>query len=176
VPSGLMFRAEALRRAGEFRPKADFAGDLDMCMRIAPEWDFYYIDEVLSSWRLMPVCHTASDDVAEGRSTATLHQRGLEISAFYFVTRQCLDNPQVREFFRDDWHKTVRDSLFFCSCRALLNGLAGVRSRNPALIFSTIKTILREDPEPVNWLRLPLFVIRQIWISLFPPKLPPPRG
>jgi glycosyltransferase involved in cell wall biosynthesis len=165
VPSGLMFRAEALRRAGPFRAEADFAGDLEMCMRIAPEWDFYYIDEVLSSWRFMPVCHTAS-----------LHQTGLKISVFYDITRQCLDNPHVREFFQDNWKKIVRDSVFFCSCRALLNGLAGLRARDTALIFSTIKTILREDSSPVNWLRLPLFVIRQIWISIFPRQLPPPRG
>jgi len=171
VPSGLMFRAEALRRAGEFRPQADFAGDLEMCMRIAPEWDFYYIDEVLSSWRFMPTCHTAS-----------LHQTGLNISVFYKITRECLENRRVKEllteygWFGNNWNQIVRDSLFFCSSRALLNGLAGLRARNPALILSTIKTIVREDPHPVNWLRLPLFVIHQIWISIFPRKLPPPRG
>ncbi len=178
VPSGLMFRAEALRRAGPFDKEAHFAGDLQMCMRIAPEWDFYYIDEVLSSWRLMPAKPKSKHDpeAREGVNTATMHQRGLEISRFYFVTRQCLDNPRVRELFRDEWRKTVRDSLFFCSCRALLNGLAGLRARDPALIFGTVRTILREDPDPVNWLRLPLFVIHQIWISLFPRELPPPRG
>jgi glycosyltransferase involved in cell wall biosynthesis len=164
VPSGLMFRAEALRRAGQFREEADFAGDLEMCMRIAPEWDFYYIDEILSSWRFMPVCHTAS-----------LHQTGLKISVFYNLTRACLANPHVRECFKDDWKKTVRDSLFFCSCRALLNILAGLRTRSPKLIFSTVKSILCEDPDPVNWLRLPLFIARQIWVSLWPRTLPPPR-
>jgi hypothetical protein len=133
-------------------------------MRIAPEWDFYYIDEVLSSWRFMPVCHTAS-----------LHRTGLKISVFYNLTRACLADPRVQEFFKDDWKKTVRDSLLFCSCRALLNGLAGLRAGSPSLIFGTIKTILREDPYPVNWLRLPLWVIGQIWISVFPKILPPPR-
>src|ERR1035441_6631561 len=53
VPSGIMFRAEAFRRAGSFSAEADFAGDLEMCMKLAAEWDFYYIDEVLSSWRFM---------------------------------------------------------------------------------------------------------------------------
>jgi glycosyltransferase involved in cell wall biosynthesis len=163
VPTGLMYRAEALRRAGPIHAEADFAGDLEMCMRVAPEWDFYYIDEVLSSWRFMPVCHTA-----------TLHQTGLKIIVFYNITRDCLANKQVQEFFKDDWEKTVRDSLFFCSCRALLNGLAGLRARDPKLILGTIKTILRED-QPINWLRLPLFVTHQIWISIFPRTLPPPR-
>jgi hypothetical protein len=103
-------------------------------------------------------------------------QARLKISVLYDITRQCLDNRHVQEFFQDDWKRTVRDSLFFCSCRALLNGLAALRARNPALILSTVKTMLREDPDPVNWLRLPLFVIHQIWISIFPRKQPPPRG
>jgi hypothetical protein len=65
--------------------------------------------------------------------------------------------------------------MFFCSCRALLNGLAGLRSRDPKLIFSTIKTILREDKYLSNWLRLPLFVLSQILVSVFPRHDPPPR-
>lgn len=164
VPSGLMFRAEALRQAGKFREEADFAGDLEMCMRVAPEWDFYYIDEVLSSWRLMAVCHTAS-----------LHRMGLNIGVFYNLTRASLADPRVQEFFKESWNKTVRDSLYYCSCRALLNGQAGLRARDPKLIFGTIKTIMREDPNPINWLRLPVFVVHQIWISFFPPSLPPAR-
>lgn len=165
VPSGLLMRAEALRRSGPGSAEADFAGDLEMCMKMAAEWDFYYIDEVLSSWRF----------IAEGH-TSTLHQSGLKISVFYDITRQCLAHPAVRELFRDEWDKTVRDSLFFCSCRALLNVLAGIRARSPKLIFSTFKTILREDRRLFNWLRLPVFVLREIFVSLFPRQDPPPRG
>lgn len=164
VPSGIMFRTEAFRAAGEFTEEAEFAGDLDMCMRLGATWDFYYVDEVLSSWRFMTVCHTAS-----------LHQTGLNVSVFYYVTRKALDNKSVREMFRDEWKKTVRDSLHFCSCRALLNGLAAVRARDPKLLLTTMKTVIREDPDPINWLRLPLFVFQQIWVSIFPPKMPPPR-
>jgi hypothetical protein len=51
-----------------------------------------------------------------------------------------------------------------------------LRARDPKLILGAIKTILREDPHPINWLRLPLFVIHQVWISFFPPALPPARG
>ncbi|HEY3864049.1 MAG TPA: glycosyltransferase family 2 protein [Verrucomicrobiae bacterium] len=165
VPSGLMYRTEALRRTGPFTKEADFAGDLEKCMKIATEWDFYYIDEVLSSWRLMPVCHTA-----------TLHRTGLPIKVFYNLTRACLDDKNVREHFKDNWNQTVRDSLFFCSCRALLNGQAGLRSRDPKLILDVFKTIIKEDPHPTNWLRLPFFVFHQTWISIFPPKHPPARG
>jgi glycosyltransferase involved in cell wall biosynthesis len=169
VPSGILYRTDALRSAlGEFAAQdfaaQDFAGDLALCMRLAAESDFYYIDQVLSSWRFMPACQTAY-----------LHQTGLKISAFYYVTRQCLAHKAVQEMFRDEWPKIVRDSIFFCSCRALLNGLAGLRSRNPGLVFDTIKTILQEDRSVINLLRLPRFVVEQIWVSLFPPKLPPPR-
>ena len=77
--------------------------------------------------------------------------------------------------FRNEWDTFGRDSFFFCSCRSLLNGLAGLRSRSAALIFGTLNTILREDGYLTNILRLPFWVIGQIWISLFPAKLPPAR-
>ncbi len=131
VPSGIMFRTKALNCAGEFSREYQFAGDLEMCMRLAADWDFYYIDEVLSSWRHMPSCHTAN-----------LHQTGLNIRDFYTITRKSLDNESVKKMFAGEWGKIVRDSMFFCSCRALLNGMAGLRSRDPKRIFDTIKTIL----------------------------------
>ncbi|MCU0857255.1 MAG: glycosyltransferase [Pontiellaceae bacterium] len=165
VPSGVMWRRECFTRLGYFDSQADFAVDLDFCMRIAAHWDFYYIDQVLSSWRLLTVCHTA-----------TLHQTGMNIGAFYYITRKSLaDEPGMKLFDQAERKKLQRDALFFCSCRALLNGLAGLRARNPRLIRDTIRTIFREDPYWLNKLRLPLFVFREIWRSLFPKKLPPPR-
>ncbi|HUD83620.1 MAG TPA: glycosyltransferase family 2 protein [Candidatus Saccharimonadales bacterium] len=164
VPSGIMYRKEALGAPIQLSREADFAGDLYVCMKLATMWDFYYVDEVLTSWRYVPGCHTAQ-----------LHREGLNVGVFYYVTRTALENKLVQEFFKDEWEKIKRDSYFFCSCRALLNGLAGLRARSPKLVLNTIKTIVREDPYPVNWLRLPLFVIQQIWISIFPAKLPPPR-
>jgi glycosyltransferase involved in cell wall biosynthesis len=164
VPSGILLRREALDRAGRSSPEAGFAGDLEVCMKIAAEWDYFYIDEVLSSWRFMPI-----------GDTATNYQKGLDVHAFYFITRQCLDHPAVKEMFRDDWKKTVRDSIFFCSCRSLLNVLAGIRSRSPKLIFNTLKSIMREDEYVSNWLRLPVFVAREIFVSVFPRHDPPPR-
>lgn len=164
VPSGLMYRAETWKMAGPFSSEADFAGDLAMCMRFAADWDFYYIDEVLSSWRFTASCHTA-----------TLHQTGLKIGVFYWVTRQSLNNPTVQKMFAGEWNKIVRDSLFFCDCRALLNAAAGVRSRDFGLIWGTVKTIFHEDKNPINWLRLPIFVFREIFVSIFPRHWPPPR-
>lgn len=164
VPSGMMLRTEALRAAGPFLRQAEFAGDLEMWMRIGAVWDACYIDEVLAAER-----HHVR------RHTATLHQTGLNIRVFYFVTRKSLDNPAVQGMFREHWAKMVRDSLFFCSCRALLNGAAALRTRNVKLIADTIRTIMREDPHPANWLRLPLFVAREVFVSLFPRRLPPAR-
>ena len=164
VPSGIMFRTEALRQAGQFSSEYQFAGDLEMCMRLAAEWDFFYVDEVLTSWRFMPSCHTAS-----------LHQTGLNISDFYAITRKSLNNESVKKMFADEWATMVRDSLFFCSCRALLNGAAAIRSRDPKLIFNTLKTIYREDKYVSNWFRLPLFALREIFVSIFPRHNPPPR-
>lgn len=164
VPSGIMWRREALLGAQPFDPEADFAGDVDVCMKIASRWDFYYIDEVLSSWRYTPTCHTA-----------TLHQTGIKVSVFYHITRKCLNTPAVHEMFKPTWKKVMRDSIFFCSCRAMLNGLAGIRARNPKIFWDTVKVMCREDKYLYNYLRLPFFTLREIWNSIFPKKLPPAR-
>ena len=165
VPSGVMWRRECFDRLGYFDPQADFAIDLDFCMRVAAHRDFYYIDHVLSSWRLLAACHTA-----------TLHQAGMNISAFYYITRKSLADETGMSLFSDAERKKLqRDALFFCSCRALLNGLAGLRARNPRLISDTIRTIFREDPHWTNKFRLPWFAVREIWTSLFPKELPAPK-
>jgi hypothetical protein len=159
-----MWRRECFDRLGYFDPQADFAVDLDFCMRVAAHWDFYYIDQVLSSWRLLTVCHTA-----------TLHQTGMNIGAFYYITNKSLSDETARQLFdQDEWKKLHRDAVFFCSCRALLNGLAGLRARNPHLIIDTIRTVFQEDPYWTNKFRLPWFVVREVWSSLFPKNLPPP--
>jgi hypothetical protein len=165
VPSGIMFRTEAWNQAGELSAEYEFAGDLEMCMRLAAKWDFYYIDEVLSSWRFMPSSQTAS-----------LHETGLRITDFYDITRKSLADETVEKMFANEWEKLVRDSYYFCSCRALLNAMAGLRSRDPKIIFDTIKTIFHEDKYAYyNLLRLPWFVVSQILVSVFPRQDPPPR-
>lgn len=166
VPSGILFRRESLTRLGPFDPVCEFAIDLDMVMRVATQYDFYYIDQVLSSWRLLPVSYTA-----------TMHQTGMNIGVFYHITRKILaDENGMRLFNPKERKPLVRDAFFFCSCRALLNGLAGLRTRNPRLIKDTIKTIFREDPYWWNKLRLPWFVFREIIASFQPPAKPLPQG
>ena len=165
VPSGTLYRTEALRKTLPFDAGADFAGDVDTCMKIAPDWDFYYIDQVLTEWRFMPLNHTMRQS-----------KSGWKIEAWYFITRRCLNNKTVQEMFRDEWDKLVRDSLFFCTCRAiLLNGLAAWRARSPKLLMQTIRIVRKEDPHWINLLRLPFFAIREVFASIFPPKLPPAR-
>jgi glycosyltransferase involved in cell wall biosynthesis len=165
VPSGILYRAEALKLTWPFDAKADFAGDVQMCLKMAPYWDFYYIDEVLSAWRYTPTNHTAR-----------LHQKGLEITAFYYITNQCLANPAVQEMFRNEWEAFRQKSMFFCTSRAaILNGLAAVRARSPKLLCETVTTIFREDPYLTNFLRLPFWVLGQAFASIFPPTLPRAR-
>ncbi|MEI6564872.1 MAG: glycosyltransferase family 2 protein [bacterium] len=166
VPSGVLFRHEILQRIRGVDPVADFAADLDICMRAALHSDFYYIDQVLSSWRYFPQNYTAN-----------MHLTGMPVQVFYYITRKILKDPISREMFAgQDWAKLERDSLFFCSCRALLNFQAAWNQRSPRLVSKTLALIWREDPYRINLLRLPLFVIREIWASLFGPKLPPPRS
>ncbi|MDB6024379.1 MAG: glycosyl transferase family 2 [Verrucomicrobiales bacterium] len=165
VPSGMMFRAEIFKKFGEFDEAADFGGDLDKCMQIATEYDFFYIDEVLCSWRHMLTNHTGS-----------LHQKGLKISVFYYLTRKLFKETRALELFPpQEREKLIRDAIYFSSCRAMLNGMAAIRAKSPKLMIETIKTIFREDPYFINKLRLPLFAFREVWVSLFPKKLPPAR-
>jgi glycosyltransferase involved in cell wall biosynthesis len=166
VPSGLLFRRELLQKLGGLDSRANFAVDLDLCMRAALHYDFYYIDQVLSSWRYFPENHTA-----------TLHQKGLPVEVFYYITRKILNNPATREIFaNDNWKRLERDSFFFCTCRTLLNFQAAWNQRSLRLAGKTLSLIWREDPWRINLLRLPFFVLREIWASLFAAKPPPPRS
>ncbi len=166
VPSGIMYRTEAVRRAGGFDTKSDFALDLDLDMRIAVHHDFYYIDQVLSSFRYTPISLTAA-----------MHSSGSNVAVFYYVTRKILADPAAMKLFPpSEQKKLARDSLFFCSCRALLlNGVAGMRARNWKIIGQTLGLIFREDPYWWNKIRLPGFVARQIGLSFVPPAKPLPR-
>lgn len=165
VPSGLLFRKEFFDRSGGNDPAADFAGDLDLCMRAALQYDFYYIDQVLSSWRYFPENHTA-----------TLHKTGFPIHVFYYITRKILSDPEARRIFAgENWQRLERDSYFFCTCRSLLNFHAAVLQRSPRLLGATLALIWREDPFPVNLIRLPGFFCRAILESIVSHKRPPPE-
>jgi glycosyltransferase involved in cell wall biosynthesis len=166
VPSGVMYRVEAIRGAGGFDLKSDFALDLDLEMRIAIHHDFYYIDQVLSSFRYTPASVTSA-----------VHSSGSKVGVFYYITRKILADPAAMKLFPpSEQKKLARDSLFFCSCRALLlNGMAGVRARNWKIITQTVRLIFREDPYWWNKIRLPWFVAREVCLSFVPPAKPLPR-
>ena len=115
-----MYRTEALNKVGGLDLKSGFAVDLDLAMRIAVHYDFYYIDQVLSSWRLMPSNETASS-----------HVKGFNLMSFYYITRKILADPEAMKLFPEaERPKLIRDSIYFCSCRALLNLMAGLRGRS----------------------------------------------
>jgi hypothetical protein len=78
-------------------------------------------------------------------------------------------------FAGQNWTRLERDSFFFCSCRALLNLQSAWKQRSLQLVGKTLILIWREDPYRMNLLRLPFFVIQQVWASLFKAKLPLPR-
>ena len=165
VPSGVLYRTECFQKLGSFDPKCDFAIDLEMAMRIAAHYDFYYIDEVLSSWRCMAASHTSA-----------LHAQGFNAGAFYYITRKTLADPAALNLFAPrERPRLVRDSLFFCTCRAMLNCLAGLRARRWKIIAGTLGVIRREDPFLWNKLRLPWFIFCQVLISFVPPGKPLPK-
>ncbi len=165
VPSGIMYRAELIREMLPFDPALDFAGDLDVCMRIAASNDFFYIDQVLSAWRFVPASETA-----------TMHRSGSKIEVFYEITRRCLARDPVKKMFAGEWAKLVRDSYLFCDFRSLmLNGMAAVRARSPRLLFQTISHVFREDKHWTNLFRVPIFAMKEVFVSVFPRKLPPAR-
>ena len=165
VPSGILYRGECFEKYGRLDFESDFACDLELCMRFAARYDFYYIDQVLSSWRYMTASHTA-----------TLHVSGLNVLAFYHISKKTLEDPAAMSLFAPgEQRKLRREALFFCSCRAILNILAGFRGRSPGLIVKTLRTIGREDPHVFNWLRLPWFVVREVAASFVPPAKPLPK-
>ena len=132
-----MYRGDAFRESGGFDPRSGFALDVDLAMRIAARHDFYYIDRVLSSFRYTPISLTAA-----------MHSGGSDVGVFYYITRKTLGDPAAMKLFPATEHrKLTRDSLFFCSCRALsLNAMAGMRARNGKIILQTLRLIFREGP------------------------------
>lgn len=165
VPSGLLFRKEFFDLYGRIDSAANFAVDLELCMRAALHYDFYYIDQVLSSWRYFPENHTA-----------TMQQAGYPVHVFYYITRKILSDPAARPIFAgEDWQRLEKDSYFFCTCRCLLNLHAAVRRRSIGLFVATLRTMWREDPYRMNLLRLPVFLLLEVWRSLFPANWPHPR-
>ena len=131
VPSGIMFRADALKAEMPFREDAGFAGDLDMCMRLACKWDFLYKNLPLSKWRLTKECHTAR-----------MYQQGTDASVFYRMSERILGREDVRRMFCGQYLSVARKAKWFCIKRAIgLNLLASIRSRSLGPLWMGIKTV-----------------------------------
>jgi GT2 family glycosyltransferase len=145
VPSGLLYRRECFEQLGSFDPSADFACDVELCMRFATHYDFYYIAEPLNSWRF----NTESD-------TVQIHKRGLKNSVFYALAQQYLASPDVLALFPEQTHKRlIRQSYYFASKRCMLSVIAGLRSRDWEVIRNTLRTVNQSDPYWRNKLALP---------------------
>lgn len=141
VPSGIMFRKEGFDQLGHYDERADFAIDVEICMRFATKYDFYYVDEVLSSWRF-----------SKKTATFNIHQNGVRSKIFYYLVKKYCQNK-----------KWQRDSYFFASKRAfLLNTVASIRSLDPGLFLKTLALINKEDPYLLNKIKLPLSIFTEI--------------
>ena len=156
VPSGVMFRGAALRPLLALSDEYGFCSDLALGMSVCSMWDLAYIDEPLSSWRYTPECHTAR-----------LHRDGMDVQLFYDLADHFLPGAASRMWFNSGnftaSDKLRRDAAFFCTCRALLNVIAAVRGGNVRLLWRTVRTVAERDPCLWNWLRLPLWAVRQVF-------------
>ncbi len=157
VPSGIMYRKECFEKLGTFNKSFKFINDIEICMRIATEYDFYYIDTYLSSWRYSPSSETI----------AILHKKGLSPDIFYNLTEYYIKNKKILEMFpKQERHSFIRDSYLFASKRTLLNIIAGIKSKNLKFIFSTLRTIRHRDPYVVNKFKLTFIILYEVLMAL----------
>jgi len=135
VPTGFMIRKSIFKKMGGFDKEYKYIGDLELCMHIATLADFYYINEVLSSWR-----YTSSSE-----TISILHNTGIDSTLFYKLTKK------YRLFSKCD----KKRAFLFASKRTAINIAAGIKSFNLSLIVDTVKTIYNNDPYLTNKLILP---------------------
>lgn len=149
VPSGVMYRNKSFETVGLPNPRYAFSGDVEVCMRFALNWDFFFIASPLARWRY----NRTSD-------TVNLHSRGIDIGIFYDIADDYLANPKVVAML--DEPRLAQRAYLFATKRGLLGVLAGLASRNPAMIGATIATMWRRDPYKTNFVRLPFVILRDI--------------
>lgn len=153
VPTGFMIRKQCIEELGGFDNNFGYIIDIELCMRIATKYDFYYIDTFLSSWRYSSTASTIS----------IIHKKGLELKLFYTLARTYLENPTVRKMFTEaEWPVVVRKSYFFATKRTCLNILSAIYQRDIKLFFPIFKTILQEDPYLFNKIKLPFSLLKEI--------------
>jgi glycosyltransferase involved in cell wall biosynthesis len=159
VPTGIMYRKECFIKLGTFDAKFKYIADLELLMRIATKYDFYYIDKYLSSWRYTPSSETVS----------ILHKKGIDAGIFYDLTKKYLQDDTIMEVFpKKDRARIIRNSYLFASKRTILNILAGLKSKNMKIIITGIYTIWKKDPYIINKIKCPFVISREIMIALIP--------
>lgn len=154
VPSGIMYRKTCFDTMGPIDIDMKFAVDVDICARFSAMYDFYYIDEPLSAWRYSELSHTV----------VNLHKKGQDTEIYYRLTEKLLRDQRIRDQFSDkEYAKLRKNAYFFSSKRAVLSIIAGLRSRNLALIFQTIKLMKKNDPYPSNLMLLPFNIAGEVF-------------
>lgn len=146
VPTGIMFRRSLFKIVKGFDMNYKFIGDVELCMNFATKMDFYYIDEILSSWRYSLSSETIS----------IVHKKGIELDIFYRLMHKYLP-----------YATSQKKAYFFASKRTALNVLAGIQSNNPTLVFETLRAILYNDPYILNKICLPFNLLLEVAKSLF---------
>lgn len=156
VPSGIMYRKECFDILGSIDVNMKFAVDVDICARFSTSYDFYYINKPLSAWRYSELSHTV----------VNLHQKGQDTEIYYALTNKLISDKAVMEVFKnDDYERLRKRAYFFASKRAVLSIIAGLRSKNLALIKQTILIMKNNDPYPSNLIILPFNLTKEIFMA-----------
>ena len=156
VPSGIMYRKECFDRLGPIDVNMIFITDVEICARFATEYDFYYIDKPLCSWRYSPLSYTVTN----------LHQKGLDTEIYYLLTKKLCADPKVLALYsQEEVVKLRKKAYFFASKRAVLSILAGIRTLNFPLIFQTLRLMKRNDPYKSNLILLPFNIAYEVVLA-----------
>ena len=153
VPSALMYRRECFDSLGGLDLSMKFATDVEICMRIAKRYDFFYLNKFLTSWRFSP-----------SSLTVNLHKTGNSVEEFYYLTEKYLDDPEVKSNLNSHkWSQIRKEAYLFATKRCFLAIIAGIQNKNFWLISKTLKLIYEKDPyAKVNLLKVVPNLIEEV--------------
>ena len=154
VPTGIMFRKAVFNDVGDFDEDALFATDVEMCMRISTKYDFYYINEILSSWRFT--------DFSE---TVNFSQHGFNPNVFYYITKKYVKQAKNLGFSQKEIPALRKASYFFASKRLMLNVITGLKTRNVSLIIQTVSHVWHNDPYKTHLFLLPFSLLKELIVT-----------
>lgn len=158
VPTGIMIRKECIDRLGKIDENFNYIGDLELCMRIATKYDFYYINKHLSAWRLSKTSETIK----------ILHTQTINPSLFYFLINKFYYQFHIDQYFPKKQRKTIiKDAYLFASKRAMLNSVVALKTINLKLFLTTIKTVYKSDPFMSNRIKLPFSLLKEFVLAFY---------